>query len=257
MSDQQGGAGGYEPPGDGDGERTERRYSAERFAPVEPVPPEQYGAPAYGTPPSGSAPYPHSPYGTPAYPPSPYGAYPPSPYGAPAYGAPAYGPPYAGYAPPPLPQGVAHASWGRRALASVVDTLLLFVCVLPGFALYVFSGVVAASFATGADAEVLTVLERVLIFAGLGVWIFQVSWRQGVTGQSWGKRALGIHLVRQDRPVPPGGGTGLGRFASRTALGYVTCNVYSLVSVLWPLWDDRSQTLDDKIANTLVVRFPH
>jgi uncharacterized RDD family membrane protein YckC len=237
MSDQQGVAGGHAPPGDGgDDGAPSRRYGAERFAPVDPLPAGQYGAPTYASPPYGAP-----AYGTPAY-------------GAPAYGPPGYGTSYVGYGPPPLPQGVAYASWGRRALASLVDSLLLFGCVLPGFALYIVSGVAGTSFSPG-GAEALTVLERVLIFVGLGVWIFQVAWRQGVTGQSWGKRALGIHLVREDRLTPPGGGTGLGRFAARTALGYVTCNVYSLVTLLWPLWDDRSQTLDDKIVHTLVVRF--
>jgi uncharacterized RDD family membrane protein YckC len=32
--------------------------------------------------------------------------------------------------------------------------------------------------------------------------------------------------------------------------------VGGLVDVLWPLWDDRNQSLHDKAANSVVVRVP-
>jgi uncharacterized RDD family membrane protein YckC len=54
--------------------------------------------------------------------------------------------------------------------------------------------------------------------------------------------------------VPPGGGIGLGRYFVRQLLGGVSAGIYTLLTYLWPLWDERKQSLDDKIFSTLVVR---
>jgi len=51
-----------------------------------------------------------------------------------------------------------------------------------------------------------------------------------------------------------GGWIGLGRFLVRTLLGAITGGVYTILTYLWPLWDEKKQTLDDKIFGTLVVR---
>jgi uncharacterized RDD family membrane protein YckC len=91
------------------------------------------------------------------------------------------------------------------------------------------------------------------MLAALLFSVWNVGWRQGATGQSIGKGILRIRLVRMADGVPPGGGIGLGRYFIRTILGGVTSGVYTLVTLLWPLWDERRQTLDDKIVSTLVV----
>jgi RDD family len=56
------------------------------------------------------------------------------------------------------------------------------------------------------------------------------------------------------RDQPPGGWTGVGRLFLRTLLGNVTGGIYTLLTYLWPLWDDKNQTLDDKMLSTLVVK---
>lgn len=48
---------------------------------------------------------------------------------------------------------------------------------------------------------------------------------------------------RRPRAVPPS----IGRST--------VSNVYSLVTYLWPVWDNRRQTIDDKIVHTLVVQY--
>ena len=60
--------------------------------------------------------------------------------------------------------------------------------------------------------------------------------------------------------VPAGGVPGdrhprvVGRQFVRGLLGALTLGIYTILTYLWPLWDDLNQTLDDKIWNTLVVR---
>ena len=63
-----------------------------------------------------------------------------------------------------------------------------------------------------------------------------------------------IKLVRLADAVPPGGGIGLARYLLRTFLGNITFGIYTLLTYLWPLWDERRQSLDDKIFSTLVIR---
>jgi hypothetical protein len=81
------------------------------------------------------------------------------------------------------------------------------------------------------------------------------GWLQGVTGQSVGKRAAGVWLVglADGRPV------GVGRAMLRTVLriGLVTVGVVTLpihlLSWLWPLWDDKRQTWEDKAIDATVI----
>jgi uncharacterized RDD family membrane protein YckC len=150
--------------------------------------------------------------------------------------------------------GGALASWGRRALALIVDALALVALSVPGVAV-IGLGAAADSDRSGPDQPngVLVALGVALAVGGVVVQFWQQGWRQGSRGQSWGKQALGIRLVRLADGVPPGGGIGLGRMLLRMVFGNVSCGIYTVLTYLWPLWDDNRQTLDDKIFSTVVV----
>jgi uncharacterized RDD family membrane protein YckC len=171
------------------------------------------------------------------------------------WGTPAAG----GWTPPPpgpVP-GRELASWGRRALALVVDSLILAAMATPGIAL-LGAGAATDSDGTGPDQAnaALVAAGLALMLAALAVQFWQQGWRQGARGQSWGKQLLGIGLVRRDGGQPPGGGVGLGRMLLRLLLGNASCGLYTLLTYLWPLWDADRQTLDDKIVGTVVVVWP-
>jgi uncharacterized RDD family membrane protein YckC len=53
---------------------------------------------------------------------------------------------------------------------------------------------------------------------------------------------------------PVGYPRALGRVASLWVLGFLL--VPLLLAYLWPLWDERNQTIYDKFVNTIVVRLP-
>jgi uncharacterized RDD family membrane protein YckC len=141
---------------------------------------------------------------------------------------------------PPLdPLGRPLATWGQRVGAFVIDELFLFVvifCALFALGLrHRFAGAVVSLVLAGAYYAVLNGSE---------------------TGQTFGKRALGIH-VRD--AAGPGGTIG----PQRAALRYVTVGLwrivpffalFTLLDCLWPLWDPRRQALHDKIAGSVVVR---
>ncbi len=91
--------------------------------------------------------------------------------------------------------------------------------------------------------------------AGLGVLallvfaVWNTLFRQGATGQSLGKRALGIRLVgeRSGQPI------GVGRTLVRQ-VAHLLDALPLYVGYLWPLWDERRQTFADKACATIVVR---
>lgn len=167
--------------------------------------------------PRGDSPYTRYP----AAPPPPEAAYGyPGPYGAP------------GQPPPGMPP---FAGWLRRVGAWLVDNFVV------GF---VF-GLVAPAVNSGA-------VEVVGGVAAL-VWAVYNAVLAGRTGQSYGKRALGIRLARLADGQPVGAGRGLLRWVLNLVFSWAFL-LPGLLNYLWPLWDRASQTWSDKIARSVVVR---
>jgi uncharacterized RDD family membrane protein YckC len=72
----------------------------------------------------------------------------------------------------------------------------------------------------------------------------------GKTGQTWGRKIVGIKVIGQSSGEPIGFGRALGRqlFAS-----FISAQIFYL-GYLWMLWDDRNQTWQDKVVNSIVVK---
>ncbi|MFB4315237.1 RDD family protein [Actinomadura sp. 21ATH] len=73
------------------------------------------------------------------------------------------------------------------------------------------------------------------------------------SGQTLGKMALGIRVVREQDGGAIGSGTAAWRYGVQILLA-IPCGLGSLLDALWILWDPRKQTLHDKAAHTLVVK---
>ena len=70
------------------------------------------------------------------------------------------------------------------------------------------------------------------------------------TGQTWGRRIVGIRVVDANTYGAPGWGKAIGR---QLFAGFISSNIFYL-GYLWMLWDSKNQTWHDKVAGTLVVR---
>jgi len=219
---------------------------------------QPYAQPGYGEQPYAQQPYPQPGYGQqqpgqPGYGQQPYGQQPYGQYPAPPYGSGAYGAP-PGYG-TGLPPGVELASWGQRAVALLLDSLFSALLFIPGV---IVLAIGAASSdddgSVNAVSGTLIAIGIALCVAAIAVGIWNLGWRMGKHGWSWGKQVMKIKLVRLAEGVPPGGGVGLGRYLVRTLLGNISFGIYTLLTYLWPLWDERKQSLDDKIFSTLVVK---
>ncbi|GAA2649915.1 RDD family protein [Paractinoplanes durhamensis] len=174
----------------------------------------------------------NDPYANQQPPQQPYGAPPPQ-YGAPQqpYGQPQYGAP-AGYGAP----AVNYAHWGLRVGAFLVDE----VCVLPFYLIAITLG----NGDNGLNAFYFIFMLLALVVQGYNRW-----YQAGKTGQSWGKKALGIRLVREDSGQPIGAGLAFGR-----DFLHIVDGLPCYIGYLWPLWDQKKQTFSDKIVKTIVVK---
>ncbi|MFI7598132.1 RDD family protein [Actinoplanes sp. NPDC049681] len=161
-------------------------------------------------------------------------SYPQDPYGA-APGAPYSG---QGYATPTAD----YASWISRVGASLVDSLVT----AP------FS-ILALVLGRGTDdvtgLPTFNALYWVFTLLGLVVGGYNRWFLTGKTGQSWGKKALGIRLVGEQTGQPIGAGMAFVR-----DLAHIVDALICYIGFLFPLWDAKKQTLADKIMKTLVVR---
>ncbi|MEU7320296.1 RDD family protein [Streptomyces griseoviridis] len=164
--------------------------------------------------------YPQAPQGVPpqqgyGYPQQP--GYPQAPQG----GVPQYG--YGGQPP--------YAHWGLRFLATLVDGLIILV---PYLLVLV-----------GRKVPVLMLIGFLAVI-GVAVWLL---FQEGKTGQTPGKKALGIRLVRESDGQPLGFGMAFVR-----RLAHFLDSVACYLGWLWPLWDAKKQTFADKVCASIVIR---
>lgn len=152
-------------------------------------------------------------------PPPPVAGYAPAPYtGVPAYG---YG--YGGQ--PALPaalQNAQLATWGTRVGATLLDGLFI------------------------------------LFTIGIGWFVnmFLMAREGDKNGMTLGKQALNIRVVKEDGSPNDIGFAFMREFVIRGLLiGFIggLFFVPPLLDVLWPLWDDKNQTLHDKMVSSYVV----
>jgi uncharacterized RDD family membrane protein YckC len=132
---------------------------------------------------------------------------------------------------------VAYASWIQRVGAYLVD----FVVVLP------FS---AIAFALDANSDSGTsAVGLIFNLIGFIVSAYNRWFLAGKTGQSWGKKALGLRLVSEQTGQPIGAG-----MAFLRDLAHIIDGIICYIGFLFPLWDAKKQTLADKIVKTVVLR---
>lgn len=208
-------------------------------------------------------------------PPPPSGPPPPPPPGPsgppPGYTA-TYGGPGAPYGPAGGPQG-ALAPVGARFVAKLIDGLILgaatAAALAPAFVTLAAGpsritecsvddeGNITIGEEINALCEVPTggtwALAGLVGLAGLGliVWLYVYFFRrEGRTGYTWGRKAMGVRVVDAANGGPIGAGRSFGRYLFATFISGNVC----LLGYLWALWDPRKQTWHDKVATTVVVK---
>jgi uncharacterized RDD family membrane protein YckC len=146
------------------------------------------------------------------------------------------------------------ADYPTRAMAAIVDAVIVAALQLTLGAIVFVIAVLVGD--TAHEAGKL--IRGNALFIGIPVGFLYAPLlmaREGEhNGQTLGKQALRIRVVRE-RLAPMDVPVGLLREAlGKQILGVVTAGIYLLVDFLWPLADSERQAIHDKIAQTWVVR---
>lgn len=210
--------------------------------PPPPPPPGFGGGPGFGAPPAGygAPPGPSGGFGAPA------GGYGPPPGSFPSPPPGSYpGAPYGGAGGGPVPYGL--ASFGQRVGAFLLDMLIT-------WGIFIF-GMIVVGVTTPTESFDNPNPDP----SGIGILVMMLSWVAAFAypivfegrpeGQTLGKKALGIRVVRRVNGGPLGYGLAIGRALARMLEGFTFG-----IGLLWAAWDPMRQTLHDKLAGTLVVR---
>lgn len=150
------------------------------------------------------------------------------------------------------PGTVRLATWGQRVGATVLDAL----CLIPGYIGYVVyfttlkpvtdPNTGMTTFNGPTSGGVAALVLAIVYFIGCGMWQL---YRQGTTGQTLGKRALNIRVVRE----ADGHYTGFGRSLLR-GFAHILDSLPLYIGYFAPLWDDKKQTFADKVCHTIVIQ---
>ncbi|CAM5575361.1 RDD family protein [Streptomyces fimicarius] len=199
--------------------------------PGQPPQGQPQGQPGYGYPqqapqgvPQQGYGYPQQQPGYPQQPGQPYGAYPQQPgYGGqqPGYGG-------------GMPE-LAH--WGLRAGGLIIDGLVV------GVPYFILGGIGGAM---GDSVGAIFALLGFVALIGLAIWQL---YQEGTTGQTIGKKAVGIRVLREADGRPLGFGMAFVR-----RLAHFLDSIACYIGWLWPLWDEKKQTFADKVCSSVVVK---
>jgi uncharacterized RDD family membrane protein YckC len=182
-------------------------------------------------------------------PPPPPGGYPP-PQG------------YPGYPPPPPPPAwrlpkEAYTPWSARLLAFLIDwTPIWLAFVVPVIGLLIAGDTECIDSMYGSGGGYCATPEsdlwlsvQALTFLLAAVYFFwNFCYRQGKTGQSIGKSAMKFRVISEKTWQPIGFWLSLVR-----QIAHYLDQLICYIGYLFPLWDDKRQTIADKLVSTVCV----
>lgn len=140
------------------------------------------------------------------------------------------------------------ADRGMRLVAAIIDTVLMLVILVPAM----FVGGYISSIMAGVEPSFVTNMQWALV--GFIIFLVIQGFPLYTSGQTWGKKALGMKIVDLQGNKPEFGRLVALRYLSTQVIGLVPIlgTIYQFVNVLFIFGNDR-RCLHDKIAGTRVV----
>jgi len=165
---------------------------------------------------------------------------------------------------PAAPGGTSYAEWWKRAVALILDGLILGIpatIVAAALSIGTFSSVQVTTDATGNVTNIeggagfiggFLAMSLLFFIVGIGYYVY---FHGSDRGQTLGKMVMKIAV----KDEATGGSIGYGRATVRWLVATVLwnlCFLPGLIDHLFPLWDDRRQSLHDKAARSVVIDVP-
>lgn len=156
------------------------------------------------------------------------------------------------------------AGFGVRLGSFIIDHILYGLLLAPFAVAAAFLGAAAVKDCSTSTTDGATSIDctgdqlkpgllfAAIVIAVIGLIVVAVIYiRQlGKTGQTWGRKMLGIRVV----DIKTGQPIGMGRALGRTLFEQTISGWLCYLGFLWMLWDKEQQTWHDKIINSIVVR---
>jgi uncharacterized RDD family membrane protein YckC len=139
------------------------------------------------------------------------------------------------------PRGEPLAAFGDRFLGALIDYGIAAAIYIGGFVLAAIFGAMKIA--------VLSVLTIIATFVGSFAFVIWNVVQEGKTGQTIGKRQVGLRLVKMADGQLIGPGLAIGRY-----LLHVLDSSICYLGYLFPLWDPMRQTFADKVVGTIVLK---
>ena len=155
---------------------------------------------------------------------------------------------------PPSVFDAGYATWGNRVVGFLIDALLIgagmaVLYLVLGTVLAGIAGVGGHGAANGMCCMLLLLFPVATLLVGFYNSVYLIAQR----GFSIGQGVVKVKVVDAYGNLLTQG-TAFVRLLARVGLGFVPFG--SLLDMLWPLWDDRRQTLHDKAVGCYVVNNP-
>jgi uncharacterized RDD family membrane protein YckC len=163
--------------------------------------------------------------------------------------------------PPPAPGAYAaspvvfdYATWGTRAVGYIIDSLLVggtmaVLWLVVGGLLTGIASLGGDNAASGMCCVMLMIFPLATLLVGLYNRVYLVAQR----GASIGQGVMKIKVVDGNGQLLTQK-TALIRLLAQVGLGLIP--LLPILDMLWPLWDDRRQTLHDKAVSCYVINNP-
>jgi uncharacterized RDD family membrane protein YckC len=151
--------------------------------------------------------------------------------------------------------GRPYADWGTRAVGALID----FAVTLGAWIVLIVIAVAGSQIRTAPDqygdtntAPAGIAIVALALLTGVVITLGYHLLNGGARGQTIGKRA--VHI--QTRDARTGGPISYPRAFGRYLVYLAAClivPILGIVDLIWPLWDDRRQTVHDKAVSSVVV----
>lgn len=134
-----------------------------------------------------------------------------------------------------------YASFSRRVIASLIDGTIL------SIVSFVVGGLLAVLFDS---SDAVAVVSSI---AALGLYFWYYTHFYARSGQTPGKRVVGIRVIAADGSLLTGG-KAFGRVLVYFIESLMIYFIVGILGFLWMLWDKDKQTWHDKIVKSYVIR---
>jgi uncharacterized RDD family membrane protein YckC len=161
----------------------------------------------------------------------------------------------------PPPQWVlpkeSYTPWRTRVLAFLIDWFPIWlVFLVPMIGLLITDGADCfdAIYGSGRDdcatstSDLWLVVQIIGFLPAMAYFFWNFCYRQGKTGQSIGKSVMKFKVISEKTWQPIGFWLSLVR-----QIGHYVDQLICYIGYLFPLWDDKRQTIADKLMSTVCV----